>query len=179
MDTQQIMCCLLYVSSFLDVFQSHLLPRHSIARSGTLIATTDPHKESGSHWLAIHLQSRSHSSYYFDSYGLPPYIPSIQSFFRRNCLLWDYNSVQLQGPTSNICRKYCCLFALYMDRDYNLNNSSDYLLQRPPTSWFRTCSCRSLGLYEICPEEGSAVAIELKRKYILQILRITRNAYSS
>ena len=118
MDTRQIMCCLRYVGSFLDVFPSDLLPEHSIARSGTLIVNTDPHTESGSHWLAIHFQSKSHSSYYFDSYGLPPYIPSIQSFIRRNCSVWDYNTVQLQGLTSTICGKYCCLFALYMDRGY-------------------------------------------------------------
>ena len=112
------MCCLRYVGSFLGAFPSDLLPGHYIARSGTLIVNTDPHTESGSHWLAIHFQSKSHSSYYFDSYGLPPYIPSIQSFIRRNCSVWDYNTVQLQGLTSTICGKYCCLFALYMDRLY-------------------------------------------------------------
>ena len=118
MDTRQIMCCLRYVGSFLGVFPSDLLPGHSIARSGTLIVNTDPHTESGSHWLTIHFQSKSHSSYYFDSYGLPPYIPSIQSFIRRNCSVWDYNTVRLQGLTSTICGKYCCLIALYMDRGY-------------------------------------------------------------
>ena len=32
------------------------------------------------------------------------------------CTTWDYNRRQLQGLTSNVCDKYCCLFALYMDR---------------------------------------------------------------
>ena len=118
MDKRQIICCLWNVSSFLGVFPSDLLPRHSIARSVTLIVNTDPQIETSPHWLAIHFQSRSHSSYYFDSYGLPPLIPSIQSFIRRNCSVWDYNSVQLLAPTSSVCGKYCCLFALYMDRGY-------------------------------------------------------------
>ena len=118
MDTRQIMCCLRYVCSFLGVFPSDLLPQHSISRSGTLIVNTDPHTENGSHWLAIHFQSRSHSSYYFDSYELPPFIPSIQSFIRSNCSVWDYNSIQLQGPTRTVCGKYCCLFPLYMNRGY-------------------------------------------------------------
>ena len=118
MDTRQIMCCLRYVSSYLGVFPSDLLPQHFIARSGTLVVNTDPHTESGSHWIAIHFQPRSHSSYYFDRYGLPPYIISIQSFLRRNSSVWDYNAVQLQGPTSTVCAKYCCLFALDMDRGY-------------------------------------------------------------
>ena len=67
-----------------------------------------------SHSFAIQI----HSSYYFDSYGLPPFIPSIQSFINRKCIVRDYNTIQLQGPTSNVCGKYCFIFALYMDRGY-------------------------------------------------------------
>ena len=107
-----------YVSSNPGVFPSDLLPQHPIARSGTLIVKTDPHTVSGSHWLAIHLQSRSHSSYYFDSYGLTTIIPSILSFIRRNGTVWDYNIIQLQGPTSTVCGKYCCLFALYIPKQF-------------------------------------------------------------
>ena len=107
-----------YVCSFLGVFPSHILPQHSIARSGTLIVNRDRHTEIGSHSLTVHFQSRSHSPYYFYSYGVPPFIPSIQSFIRRDCSVWNYKSVKLQGPTTTVCGKYCCLFALYMDRGY-------------------------------------------------------------
>ena len=149
MDTRQIMCCLRYVSSFLGVFPSYLLPQHSIAQSGTLIVNTDPHTETGSHWLAVHFQLCSHSSYYFDSYGLPPFIPSIQSFIRRNCSVWDYNSVQLQVPTSAVCGKYCCLFALYMDRLYaeTIRRSTCYSNRRQ--GGFRNVRVGSLGLYAV------------------------------
>jgi hypothetical protein len=108
------------VGSFLGIFHSDLLPKYPIARSGTLIVKTDRHTESGSHWLAIHLQPRSSTAYYFDSYDLPPIIPSIQTFINRNCTAWDYNSVQLQGPTTAVCGKYCCLFALFMNKCYSL-----------------------------------------------------------
>ncbi len=118
MDTCQITCCLRSVGSFLGVFPSDLLTQQTIARSANLIVNTDPHTETGSHWLAIHLQSRSHSSLYFDSYILPRFIPPIQSFLHRNSIVRNYNTVQLQGPTSTVCGKYCCLFALYMDRGY-------------------------------------------------------------
>ena len=118
MDTRQSMCCLRSVVSFLGVFPSDLLPQQPITRSGTLIVNTDPHTESGSHWLAIYLQSRSNSSFYFDSYGLPPFIPSIQSFIHRNNIVQNYNTIPLQGPTSTVCGMYCCLFALYKDRGY-------------------------------------------------------------
>jgi hypothetical protein len=40
------------------------------------------------------------------------------AFIRLNCATWDYNNRQLQGSTSDVCGKYCCLFALYADRRY-------------------------------------------------------------
>jgi hypothetical protein len=119
MDARQIICCLRDVGSFLGVFPSDMLPTHPIQRSGTLIVNTDPHTDSGWHWLAIHIQSRSSRLYYFDSYGLPPYIPAIQSFINRNCTVLDYNTIQLEGSMTTVCDKYCCLMALYMVRGYS------------------------------------------------------------
>src|SRR5215475_11793863 len=117
MDTMQILCALRHVKSFLGVYPSDLIP-HSITRSGCLILNTDPHNLEGSHWLAIRLMPKAYSECYFDSYGLPPDIPSILSFLRRNCTVWDYNRVQIQGLTGTVCGKYCCLFALYTDRGF-------------------------------------------------------------
>jgi len=88
----QILCALRDVKSFLGVYPSDLIP-HSITRSGCLILNTDPHNLKGSHWLAIHLQPKAHSAYYFDSYGLLPDIPQILSFLRRNGRVWDYNKL--------------------------------------------------------------------------------------
>jgi hypothetical protein len=76
--------------------------------------TTQP----GTHWLAIRLEPRSSTTFYFDSYGPASDIPDIQSFLRRNCTVLNYNNAQLQGPLSTVCGKYCCLFALYMNRGY-------------------------------------------------------------
>jgi hypothetical protein len=77
--------------------------------------------QAGSHWLAIRLEPRSSTTFYFDSYGLFPQIHDVQSFLRRNCTVLNYNNAQLQGPTSTVCGKYCCLFALYMDKRYTGN----------------------------------------------------------
>jgi hypothetical protein len=112
----QIISTLRNVKSFLGVFPSDLLP-HSIARSGTII-NADPHTEQGSHWLAILLRPKDYSCYYFDTYGLPPFIPNIHMFLRRTCVIWDHNKVQLQGLSSDVCDHYCCVFALYMDRGF-------------------------------------------------------------
>ena len=117
MDTSQIRCTLRNVKSFLGVYPSDLLPA-SISRSGTVIVNTDPHTERGSHWLAIHLEPRSSSAYYFDSYGIVPFIPDIRDFLKRTCTVWYHNSTQLQGLMSTVCGHYCCVFALYMDRGF-------------------------------------------------------------
>jgi hypothetical protein len=118
MDTLQILCILCDVKTFLVVFPSDLLP-HSITQPGTIIVNCDPHMEEGSHWLAINFQPKSFSGFYFDSYGLHPYIPSIRSLLKRTCSVWDFNTTQLQGLTSSVYGQYCCLFALYLDRGYS------------------------------------------------------------
>ena len=114
MDTAQILYTLKDVSLFLGVYPSDVL-RTSITRSVTLIVNTDPHTAKGTHWLAIHLQPRSYSGYFFDSYALLPLNPSILTFLRCAFSVWEYNTIQLQGWNSTVCGEYCCLFALYMD----------------------------------------------------------------
>jgi hypothetical protein len=117
MYTNQISCTLSNVQSFLGVFPADLLP-NSITGPGTVIVNTDAHTQTGTHWLAIRLEPRSSSAFYFDSYGLSPFVQDIQSFLRRNCTVLNYNTIQLQGPLSTVCGQYCCLFALFMDRGY-------------------------------------------------------------
>ena len=117
MDTTQISCRLRKVKSFLGVFHSDLLP-HPLRQSCTVIINADPHTKIGSHWVAIHFRPNSSSSYYFDSYGTVPLVTDIHTFIRRNCTVADYNKRQVQGMTSNVCGKYCCLFSLYMDLGY-------------------------------------------------------------
>ena len=118
MDTAQILCTLKEVPSFMGVYPSDILPP-LITCSATLIVNTDPHSAKGRHWLAIHLLPRSYSGYFFDSYGLPPLIPSILTFLRRTFSLLEYNPSQLQGWTITVCGEYCCLFALFMQRGYS------------------------------------------------------------
>jgi hypothetical protein len=131
MDTTQILCTLRDVKSFFGVFPSHMLPR-SVTETGAVIINADPHTEKGSHWLAIYFLSES-SSAYFDSYGILPLGPDIRTFIRRTCTVWDYNRRQLQGLTSNVCGKYCSLFALYTDGGLPPNNLSGNLTERQQT----------------------------------------------
>ena len=117
MDTVQILCRLRDVSSYLDVFPSDFLPQ-SITRTSTVIINADPHTQGGSHCPGVHFRPKSSSAYYFDSYGIVLLVPSILAFIDRNCTTWDYNRRVLQCLMPDVCGKYCCLFALYMDRGY-------------------------------------------------------------
>ena len=101
MDNVQILFTLRNVNSFLGVIPSDILS-NSIARSGTVIINADPHTEKGSHWLAIHFEPKASSAYYFDYYGISPLVPTLHAFLRRNCTVWVYNTVQLQGMTSTV-----------------------------------------------------------------------------
>jgi len=115
MDIEQILYTLRDVSSFIDVFPSDL-PPHSIARNCNVIIDADPQTERFSHCLVVHFRPKSSSPYYFDSYGIIQLVPEIQVSIKRNCTICDHNRSQLQGLTSNFSGKYCCPFALYMDR---------------------------------------------------------------
>jgi len=117
MDTLQILCTSRNVNSYLDVYAFDLLQR-SINKTCTIIVNVDPHTKGGSHWLAEHFRPKSSYAYYFDSYGIVPFVSDIVDIVQRNCTTWDHNRRQLQSPNSDVCGKYCCLFALYMDRGY-------------------------------------------------------------
>ena len=111
--------------------------RHCAAASITNTIRYSYRKYSSAHVqlyaLASNLQPRSYSGYFFDSYGLPPLIPSILNFLRRMCSHWEYNTTQLLGLTSTICGEYFCLFALYMYRGYSPNSLWASSMQPSPT----------------------------------------------
>ena len=81
-------CSLKDVKSFLCAFAYDMLPR-SITRTSTVIVNADAHTETESHLLAIRLETRSSTAFYFDSYGLPPHIHDIETFLRRNYTILD------------------------------------------------------------------------------------------
>ena len=104
------MCTLRDVYSFVDIFPSPLLPivRPNL-KTCTIIVNADYNTERFSHCLAILLTPRSSSAYHFDSYGIVPLVPSIQSFIRQNCTTCAYNWKQLQCLTSDFCGQHCRL----------------------------------------------------------------------
>jgi len=117
MDTLQILCTMRNVNSYLDVYASDLLPR-SITKTCINTVNSDPHTEGCLHWLAVYFRTISLRAFHFDSCGIVSFLLDILAFIRRNRTTWDLKKRQLPGLTSDVCGKYCCLLALYMDRGY-------------------------------------------------------------
>jgi hypothetical protein len=104
------------------------------------------------------------SAYYFDSFGTPAYISTIQDFIRRNCNLCHYNTVRLQGLASPVCGHYCCLFALYQDRATPHSSSSDSSVLTSQTSSSNSYLHLNSDHYPVYIAEGKAVPPCIKGK---------------
>jgi len=62
------------------------VPNSIHQETGTIILNTYPHTQEGTHWLSIHIQPKSSTAFFFDSYGQrPPSDLKILSFLKRNC----------------------------------------------------------------------------------------------
>ena len=96
------------------------------------VINTDDHTKAGMHWIAIYVDN-SCNAFYFDSFGLPPFIPDHINRLRKNCKRFRWNSVRLQSANSNVCGQYCIMFLHYMSKGLGfhkfLKNFSDNLSQ--------------------------------------------------
>lgn len=101
--------------NFLDVFASDTLPLKIRKFPVSLIVNLDKQSQKGSHWVAIFIDG-ARTGYYFDSYGLPPFLPSIRRFLSYNCRKWTYGRRQLQSIDSSVCGQYCVLYLIHRNK---------------------------------------------------------------
>ena len=98
------------------VYAADCLP-HRISPYTALVVNTDPHNETGTHWVVFYLDENYSDGRgmieYFDSYGQPPHLHSYQGFLRRNARRYLYNEVCLQSLDSQVCGHYCLLYLYY------------------------------------------------------------------
>lgn len=67
----------------------------------------------GSHWVCIFVNKKS-EGFYFDSYGLPPFVANIANVLRKNCKTIKFNDRQVQSDSSSVCGHFCVMFLYYM-----------------------------------------------------------------
>ncbi|KAL7306142.1 hypothetical protein TKK_0001588 [Trichogramma kaykai] len=113
----------------IGVFPADRIPK-VWTRPAAFILNTDDHTKPGMHWVSIYSNSNGYA-YYFDSYGIPPFVPLDINRIRKNCKRYGYNTVQLQSATSDVCGQYCLMFLYYMRSELGfqrfLANFSDNL----------------------------------------------------
>ena len=106
--------------TFHGVFSSDRLPELPVKqRPATLVVNTDPSCRPGEHWIAIYLPKRGPLEY-FDSYGKPPEVNSIQTILARNGGINKINPKSLQGPLSSVCGHYCIYYLLHRCRGQSM-----------------------------------------------------------
>lgn len=108
--------------SFVGIFPSNKLPKFICSGvTSTFIFNIDPHYKPGSHWVALYI-SPFGDAIYFDSFGLPPLIPSIKHFIERNSRTFRYNKFPLQSLFSTTCGLYCVYFIRIMSKGGSLQD---------------------------------------------------------
>lgn len=97
--------------NFYGVFASDKLPK-LVPRPSLIIINSSQSNMVGEHWTTIFLSENPSKNYYFDSFGMKPFLPSYQLFLKNNCNSYMKNVKRLQSSFSNVCGKYCLVFLL-------------------------------------------------------------------
>lgn len=94
------------------VFAADRIPV-TLARPSAIVINTQEHWKKGMHWVALYI-NKIGQGFYFDSYGMAPYVSHHIERIRRNCITYRWNEKQIQGYDSKVCGQYCVVFLYYM-----------------------------------------------------------------
>lgn len=121
-------CPRLEAGIFRGVFASDKLPGVTPLRQGqtgdrAFIVNIDPSGMPGSHWIAIYVPKVPDQPIeYFDSYGLVPYVKSIQTFVGLPDQFVLFNDITLQAPFSSTCGQYSLLYIYLRAHEFSFND---------------------------------------------------------
>ena len=102
------------------VYSSDRLPQLARGIPHALIINLDKADGPGTHWVAVYISSFGDLTY-FDSFGVPPFIPNIERFIRLNSRRVFYNNVTLQSLLSKTCGLWTVYFIERMCRGDSLH----------------------------------------------------------
>ena len=98
---------------FRGVYPRNKLPHFvDTRRPSAFVINTDQAPGPGEHWVAVWFDGRGKAEY-FDSFGLPPLHPDIESFISRHSQSYLYNPRLLQDLSSSMCGVYV-LYYIFM-----------------------------------------------------------------
>lgn len=117
--------CEKVVKNFVGVYSSDRIPLECYKLENfCIILNLDSHNEPGSHFVSIY--STNKHLEYFDSYGLPPFIPKIVEFLRyltrKNNVALKINKIRIQSNKSVFCGVFCFAHLLSKGLFFTLND---------------------------------------------------------
>ena len=115
--------------NFLGVFPSDRLPLN-IAQPSCLVVNTDPSNAPGAHWLAIYVDKDGIIDY-FDSYGLPPQVETINSWLQLRGSRININNRIVQSYMSAACGQHCIYFLILRCRGFPMRTITNMLSDSP------------------------------------------------
>lgn len=104
------------------VYAADLIPKHWEVPAA-LVFNTDVHTKPGLHWVSIFVDSRRRG-FYFDSFGLPPFIKQHADRIKSNCKIYRWNNKQFQHNDSSTCGAFSILFLHIMSSGFNFDRFS-------------------------------------------------------
>lgn len=123
------LCKILKIKNFKGVYMRNELNGKGaegaspVGPAWSLILNLDDSNGNGTHWTCLFVKGKS--SYYFDSFGLPPpkevinYCPNNNRY---------YNTFKIQKPEEVICGHYCIYVLYRLDRGCKFYETLDELL---------------------------------------------------
>lgn len=117
---------------FAGVFASDTLPdpkQLDLKCDTCFVINLDPSFKPGSHWVCVILKPSCAKNYYFDSYGIKPFIKSICSFLAGKDFI--YNNKRLQHPLSTTCGEWCIFFIMCHLSNHSLKCIVDFFENSP------------------------------------------------
>jgi hypothetical protein len=95
------------VKHSVGVYSAENLPSNINRPAAIIVHSENSDKDIG-HWLAIYLTKKC--AFYFDSYGLKPFVNNHINFLKRNANKIYYNKKCYQAPATTVCGAYCLVF---------------------------------------------------------------------
>lgn len=121
------------------VCSKNQLPRKKPKSVRAYIVNTHTSCQPGEHWIAIMFKGKS--TFYFDSFALPPEEKFMLPFMERNSTTWVMNTIRYQHKDTNVCGLYC-IFALHhyllgdISTNYVMNYRDLFENDRALVRWF-------------------------------------------
>lgn len=104
------------------VYASNRIPI-KLGFPSAIVMNTQEHWKTGEHWVALYINKYGYG-FYFDSYGMPPYISYHVDRIKKNCKRYEWNKNQFQGFDTKVCGQYCIVFLHYMQEGKSIKSFS-------------------------------------------------------